>query len=259
MAGAVVYVLGDSTVRGTGLSLDAEAAQEVAARVRSILRDDTGINEAREAVADLVTTDFASVTLENVLAAPDVFEEWRVGEALAEEHLTRAKSCSFPWPDNRSTRNPGSSGGGVDLIGFHCGERARFVLAEVKTSHQQAWPPSVVTSRSHGLRGQLSGLSAGDSRCEWAIRYLMMNGNGRPWFTDFRAALKTYLTDKLDVAIFGVLVHVSEPNQADISALSQRLCEARTDPTTVELVAIYLSAELLALIADARVVLETAA
>ncbi|GAA2434807.1 MULTISPECIES: hypothetical protein [Mycobacteriaceae] len=256
---AAVYKVDHCAVHAAGHSIDEDRADAIAAEVRAILRDDKGIEDAYGALADLAKTDFHTETLQRVLAAPDSYDEWRVGEALAEHHLVNNKSCSFPWPDCRSTRNPNSSGGGVDLIGFEHGERVRFVFAEVKTSHQQAWPPSVLTSRSHGLHAQLTGLNAGDQRSEWAIRYLAMNGNGRPWFDDFRSAVRTYLADKLDVVIYGLLVHVAAPNQDDLQGQAVKLSKTLKEPTTMELVAIYLPAELLVKIADAAIVIETAA
>lgn len=256
---SVVYEIDDCVVPAVGHSIDDEQADAIAPEVRAILRDDAGVQEAYAALADVAETDFEIATLKKVLAAPESFDEWRVGEALAERHLVSERGCSFPWPDSRSTRNPNSSGGGVDLVGFQVGERTRFVFAEVKTSHQQAWPPKVLTSRSHGLHAQLSGLNAGDQRSEWAIRYLAMNGTGRPWLDDFRAALATYFANKLDVVIYGILVHVSQPNRADLEAQAAKLSESLQEPTTMELAAIYLNAELLGKIADAYIVCETAA
>lgn len=257
--GSLAYEIDHCAVPATGHLINETQADAIAAEVRSILCDDTGVQEAHQALSDLVKTDFHLETLQKVLAAPESFAEWRVGEALAEHHLVTSKACIFPWPDSRSTRNPNSSAGGVDLIGFHSGERMRFVFAEVKTSHQQAWPPGVLTSRSHGLQAQLSGLNAGDERSEWAIRYLAMNGNGRSWFGDFRAAFDTYLANKLDVVVYGVLVHVAAPKELDLAARAASLSKAVKDPTTMELAAIYLTAEVLVKIAGAVVIVETAA
>lgn len=259
MVGSLAYTVNHGAVSATGHLLEEADVGRIAADVQSILRDDTGVQEAREALADLVKTDFESDRLEKILAAPDSFDEWRVGEALAERHLAQEVGCEFPWPDSRSTRNPNSSGGGVDLIGFHASDRVRFVFAEVKTSHQQAWPPGLLTSRSHGLHNQLSGLNAGDERSKWAIRYLAMNSVGKPWSEKVRQAMATYLANGLDVVIYGVLIHATEPNQADLRARASSLAQAVKEPTSMVLIAIYLTAELLAQVADASVVLETAA
>lgn len=259
MAGSLAYTVRQGAVNAAGYLLEEADILHIARDVQAILRDDTGVQEAREALADLAKTDFERGRLESVLAAPDSFDEWRVGESLAEHHLAEELGCEFPWPDSRSTRNPNSSGGGVDLIGFHAGERIRFIFAEVKTSHQQAWPPALLTSRSHGLHTQLSGLSAGDARSRWAIRYLAMNAQGKPWLEKFREAMTTYLANGRDVVIYGVLIHATQPNQADLQARAASLSQTVAEPTTMALFAIYLSAELLAQLADASVVLETAA
>ena len=68
-----------------------------------------------------------------------------------------------------------------------------------------------------------------------------------------------YLADSLDVVIYGVLIHATEPNQADLRARASSLAQSVKEPTSMALVAIYLTAELLAQVADASVVLETAA
>ena len=259
MVGSLAYKVDHGAVSATGHLLEDADVQRIAADVQSILRDDTGVQEARDALADLARTNFENNQLENVLAAPDSFDEWRVGEALAERHLAQEVGCEFPWPDSRSTRNPNSSGGGVDLIGFFVSDRVRFIFAEVKTSHQLAWPPSLLTSRTHGLHTQLSGLNACDQRSKWAIRYLAMNAVRQPWWEKFRQAMTTYLANGLDVVIYGVLIHTTRPNKADLQAQASSLSRAVQDPTTMALVAIYLTAELLVQVAAAAVILETAA
>lgn len=255
----LAYELDCSPLRAAGFVVDDEGAAAVAPTVRAILRDDTGVAEAREALVDVAKTDFESEILERVLAPRGSYEEWRVGEAVAEVHLSQVEGCTFPWPDSRSLRNPSSSSGGVDLLGIHDGDRIRFVFAEVKTSHQQAWPPSVVTSRSHGLHGQLTGLMAGDARLQAGIRYLVMNGVGRPWLATVKEAVATYLRDQSDVMLFGVLVHAADPNPADLENLATRLASTHADPTSSCLVALYATGDVLAAIADAVVELETAA
>ncbi|MGC4191958.1 MAG: hypothetical protein QM589_12475 [Thermomicrobiales bacterium] len=246
-------------ISATGHLLEEADVRCIAAEVQAILRDESGIQEVRAALADLAKTDFAVDQLEFVLAAADSFAEWRVGEALAERHLSRELGCDFPWPDSRSTRNPHSSGGGVDLIGFHTSDKVRFVFAEVKTSHQQAWPPDLLTSRSHGLHTQLSGLNAGDERSVWAIRYLSMNAIGKFWLEKFRQAMVTYLASKLDVVVYGVLIHAATPDQRDLNARARSLSQTVKEPTQMALLAIYLTADLLVQVVDASVIYETAA
>lgn len=87
----------------------------------------------------------------------------------------------------------------------------------------------------------------------------MMNAVGKSWMDRFRQALETYIADKLDVVIYGVLIHATEPKQTDLQARATSLAQAVKEPTSMALVAIYLTPELLAQVADASVVLETAA
>lgn len=138
---SVVYRIDCGAVSATGHSIGGDHAEEIAAEVQAILRDDAGVQDAYAALADVAKTDFETDRLQKVLASPESFDEWRVGEALGEHQLVGRKGCKFPWPDSRSMRNPNCSRGGVDLIGFQSGEHMRFVFAEVKTSQ--------ATERSH--------------------------------------------------------------------------------------------------------------
>lgn len=257
VVGTVVYQVGDCVVPACGYNLSARDIDEIAAAVRAILRDDTGVAEAREALQDIPTTMFANARLERLLEQPTRFDEWRVGEALAEYHLSSSKGCHFPWPNSRSTRNPGSSSGGVDLIGFHLSDRVRFAFVEVKTSHQKAWPPSVVTSRSHGLQRQLSGLNYNDERSQWAIKYLISNSIGKPWHEQLRQAIATYLANDKDVVIIGVLVHATAPDPKDLYALAHGLSALLSPETTIELLALYIEPDLLSRLADGPITVET--
>lgn len=258
MPGSVCYDLNGLSVPARGHEISVDDVPGLSEPVRALLRDDAGVAEARESLQELVKTDFNSSVLEAVLAPQDSHEEWRVGEALAEHHLAEEFGHTFPWPDSRSTRNPNSSGGGVDLIGIGVvGGVSRFVLCEVKTSHQQAWPPAVATSRSHGLRSQLVGLLEGDDRSSWAIKYLVMNAQGKPWKPQLDAAMKTYLNAPATVCVVGVLVHIAAPDEKDLKANAQALSKTCPSQTDMRLEALYPQPGVLALIAGAEVRIET--
>lgn len=258
--GSVCYDLAGQSVPARGHEISADDVPSWAEPVRAVLGDDAGLTEARESLQELVKTDFNTAVLEAVLAPQTSHEEWRVGEAVAQHHLTEEFGHVFPWPDSRSTRNPNSSGGGVDLIGIGVvGGVSRFVLCEVKTSHQQAWPPAIATSRSHGLRSQLVGLLEGDDRSKWAIKYLVMNALGKPWQPELEAAMKTYLDAPSKVCVVGILVHVAVPDEKDLKANAQSLSKTCPAETDMRLIALYPHPGVLALIADAEVIVETAA
>lgn len=260
MPGSVCYDLAGQSVPARGHEISVDDVPVWAEPVRAVLSDDAGIAEARESLQELVKTDFNSAVLEAVLAPQASHEEWRVGEAVAQHHLAEEYGHAFPWPDSRATRNPNSSGGGVDLIGIGvAGGVPRFVLCEVKTSHQQEWPPAVATSRSHGLRSQLAGLLEGDDRSRWAIRFLLMNAQGKPWKADLEAAMKTYLDAPSKICVVGVLVHVAKPDEKDLKANAVSLSKTCHADTDMRLIAIYPEAGVLAMIAGTEVVVETAA
>ena len=260
LPGSVCYDLAAQSVPARGHEITPEDAPNWAAPVQALLTDDSGVAEARESLQELVKTDFNSSVLDAVLAPRDSHEEWRVGEALAEHHLIEEFGHTFPWPDSRSTRNPNSSGGGVDLIGI--GNNAGvscFVLGEVKTSHEQAWPPAVATSRSHGLRSQVAGLLEEDDRSRWAIRYLLMNAQGKPWKPEFDAAMQTYLGAPGKLCVIGVLVHVAAPDEKDLKANAEALSTKCPVDTDMRLIGLYPHPGVLSEIAGADVIVETAA
>lgn len=259
LPGAIAYESTVNDIPIVGHSLTAEDTADLENPVQALLNDSRGMTEARAALDDLARTDFGQHVLEEILAPTSAHPEWRVGEALGENHLTVDHACEFPWPECRSTRNPGSSGGGVDLIGFHDSRRIRFAFGEVKTSHQQRWPPSIVTSRTHGLQTQLHGLSVGDDRRKWAIKYLVLNSMGRSWHTTLRAAIESYLDDPDDVVVFGVLIHIAEPRSADLTWQPKALSELRPASTEIRLIAIYLDTESLQRLAGGAISVETAA
>ncbi len=261
MPGQICYQLTGHAVPAIGHTVTEDDASALSEPVKAILSDTAGIQEAQEALQDLIKTDFNLSVLEAVLAPQESYEEWRVGEALAQHHLTAQYGYDFPWPDSRSARNPNSSSGGVDLIGFTTaqGAAARFVLSEVKTSHQQAWPPSIATSRSHGLREQVTGLLGADDRSKWAIRYMTMNSLGKSWHSDFREAMSTYLAEPQKVVVVGVLVHVAKPDVKDLQANAKALSKVCDPDTVMQLVGLYPASGVLPLIVGSAVVVETAA
>lgn len=93
MAESLAYTVDHGAVTATGHLLEEADIQQIAADVKAILWDDMGIQDARDALADLAKTDFEIDRLESVLAAPDSFDERRVGESLAEHHLAQEVGC----------------------------------------------------------------------------------------------------------------------------------------------------------------------
>lgn len=252
------YSVGAGSVVADGLEVDGGGLAAAAPEVQSLLADAVGADEVREAMGDVAQTQFRRDALERVLTDARQPEEWRVGEALAEHHLVSDHGCEFPWPSGRDLGNPGTSGGGVDLVGFHTeGDEVRLALGEVKTSRQQAWPPSVMTGR-HGLHKQVEGLRDGDDRKTWAIRYLAVHAVDKPWLSQFKGAWARYADDPTDVRLFGTLVHLAPPKSEDLTARARGLASGCPAKTRIKLHAIYLPDDGLDKLAGRSVTVETA-
>lgn len=228
------------SVDANGLVLGNDHLAEAEPQVQALLRDVLGASEVEAALAGILSTDFQRDRLAKVLTDDRVVEEWRVGEALAEFYLVEYRRCYFPWPSGRDLRNPGTSSGGVDLVGFHIySDEVRFAFGEVKTSREQAWPPSVVTGR-HGLQQQLEGLRGNDDRKRWAIRYLAYHAVNKSWLEKFRQAWTEYANDEDRVVLCGALVHVSKPNYLDLQRRTIALGNGCPASTEICLTAIYI-------------------
>jgi len=257
MYGNVVYQSTNERVPYSGIVLSQADIMQIAADVRALLQDSEGISELEELMA-VEKTEFEIEKIREILAPEEEFPAWRVGEAIAEYHLGRYLDCEFPWPDGRSNKNPHSSSGGIDLVGFNFSGSTRFVFAEVKTSHHLAWPPSLVTGRS-GMRVQLEGIRDGNDRRRWAIRYLGLNAINRSWANRFREASTSYLQNSDNFLLIGALIHVAEPKGDDLRGQSHRLAERCPRAMDIQLIAIYISASALRDLAGRSVKVETAA
>ncbi len=251
------YSAGTAAVPAIGYQLGDAEAQALAPHIQALLQDTKGADDVRQSLEAITRTAFRRDRLDAILAATGAVDEWRVGEALAEHHLAAEHNCNFPWPSGRDLKNPGTSSGGVDLIGFDISdEPAAFALGEVKTSRQAAWPPAALTGR-HGLEKQLEGLRDGDDRKVWAVRYMSLHATGRDWHVLFQQAMIRYLDDPQDVRLYGTLVHVTDPNELDLRARAKNLSDGCPAVTQIQLSAIYVSDRGLQIMAGEQVHWET--
>lgn len=253
------YRIESDSVDSCGLTCPPDLLAEMAPEVQALLDDEEGVDFARAALFDLPETEFESDRLEQILTSAAVSNpEWKVGEALAEHVLVADHDCEFPWPHSRSQRNPHSSDGGADLVGFHhINGSPRFAIGEIKTSCQKRTPPDVLTSR-HGLSAQLDGLANAGDRASWAVRYLAMQAVGRPWVTRFRASMKRYLTDPKDVSVFGALIRTTTEDSKDLEKVTKKSEELAEGTLTVSLRAFYVGENGLTTLAGSNVEIETA-
>ncbi|MGN5390151.1 hypothetical protein [Streptomyces sp. JL7001] len=240
-----------------GYTLSDDDAQALVEPLSDLLHDTKGADDVRRSLEEATRTEFRMERLNEVLGATGTVDEWRAGEALAEHHLSSDHHCFFPWPSGRDLRNPGTSGGGVDLIGFDTSEpEAALALAEVKTSRQRMWPPALMSSR-HGLEEQLLGLRNNDNRKTWAVRYIAMHAVDKDWHGVFQQAMVRYLDNPHDVRLFGTLVHVTEPNELDLKTRAKNLSKGCPGLTKIRLAAMYISDQGLQMLAGGQVRWET--
>lgn len=253
-----VYTVDQTAVPATGYAVSDEHAQTLAAAVQDLLADTRGVEEVRKSLESITRTNFDKTRLDEILSSEPQSEAWRVGEALAEHYLVSQCFCFFPWPSGRDLKNPGTSSGGVDLIGFEITESGEtaLALAEVKSSKQDKSPPDLMQGR-HGMKGQLEGLRSGDDRKLWAIKYLSMHAQGKEWFQTFKQSMVRYLADPSDVRLYGTLVRTVSPNVADLRARARSLAVGRPANTKITLAAIYVTPEGMNTLAGAQVTWET--
>jgi len=243
-AGTECYVANVSPVTARGVAYsDRELDDALGESVAPILWDDAGTENLDAILTSIVTTEFSEASIKRVLSSQHTPENWRVGEGLAEAFLTEHRSCEFPWPSGRDLRNPSSSPAGTDLVGFQkiddIAGSHRFTFGEVKTSEQEAWPPSVVTGR-HGLIKQLEALKTSADIKDNLVKYLGHHAQGADWIDRFQCAAKRYLANPSDVSLFGVLVRDVEPKPEDLSKRAVDLASGCPTETSIELRAMYL-------------------
>lgn len=231
----------DVTARGVSFTNDQLDAM-LAGPVKDILLDTGGNREIEELLAGLATTDFANIELQNILEEEHVFEDWLVGEAIAEAFTINVGNCFYPWPTSRDLKNPNASPAGCDLTGFQSigpdgNQSYRFSFGEVKTSWDQNSPPSVMAS----LGKQLFNLRDDKATKSGLVKYLTRHALGKDWEDKFKSAATKYLQSRgSDIAIYGILVRDTVPNESDISGKATSLANRCPDSTSVALYAIYL-------------------
>jgi len=245
--GDEVYVADSMAVRARGFAISAERLKELRdKRLRDILSDGKGREDVAVLFGGLELTAFGTETVTQILQPP-VEEEhshgWREGEALAEAWLIDAEACEFPWPFNRDLRHPRASLPGPELVGFVCDTGGdRFAFAQVKTSKELRFPPSVVHHDKHGLVAQLTALHNDRSLKVCAVMYLGYRATTeQSWCGRYRtAAVRYFNSDAKVVSLFGVLVRDVAPAERDLAAAATNIANACCPDTRVALYGLYL-------------------
>ena len=210
--------------------------------VASRFYDEEGTAEFEAQLRGLANTGFARDSLDAILSAEVPKQHaWEVGEAIAEAYLGREHNIIWPWNMDRDKRNPNASLAGSDLVGFRIeGEDLRLALGEVKTSTDANTPPSVVNGRN-GMTHQIDKLANNLSLVCQLLKWLFFRCSGTKYEAEFKAAVGLFLgSGNKAIALFGVLIRDTQPNELDLQARGQTLAKKLQDPTTCHLIAIYL-------------------
>ena len=206
--------------------------------VAQVLADPEVERTIRQILEPFGDTEFDAVRILDAMSRSPT-PPWKVGEAIAEAYLTDWRSCLFPWPMGRDARHPRASLPGPDLVGFATEpEGERLVFGQVKTSSQEAYPPSIVYGAS-GLRTQLQELRDSEELRGMLIGYLAVRSRRSDWQPRFIEATQRYLADPHNFRIYGVLVRDVLPDPRDLRASVKQLAKHCPLATSISLLAIY--------------------
>ncbi|MDP8209623.1 MAG: hypothetical protein P9M05_02345 [Candidatus Stygibacter australis] len=241
----IVYEDSHNCVSWSGIECieDEQFSEFLTAKVSERLDDSTESEEFRRFLNGLPLTGLGQENLAAVLNAEQPEERaWAAGEALAEAFLEEDQNVVFPWNMERDKRNPFGSLPGADIVGFIGeGRECRFALGEVKTSSEQQCPPQVMSGRSGHIGHQLDQLSDNLTIICQLLKWLLIRINNTQYQNNFKQAAVTFFNSgNKDIALFGILIRDTEANSRDISVRGRALRGKFSNPTTCNLIALYL-------------------
>ena len=202
--------------------------------VASRLHDREGTNEFEAHLRSLVNTGFAQDSLNEILTAKIPEErDWAIGEAMAEAYLGREHDITWPWNMERDKRTPKASLPGADLVGFEVnGDNIRLALGEVKSSSEDRYPPQLMSGRSGHMGHQIDDLATNLGSIYQRLMWLWVRCKNTVHEESFNTAIAVYFdSGNRAVALFGVLVRDTQPNELDLKARGQTLARTLHDPT----------------------------
>lgn len=240
----IIYDEQDQQVYWRGVSMsDGEMFNSfMATDVASRLYDEEGSIAFEAHLRGLANTGFARDSL-NAILSSSVPEDrdWAIGEAIAEAYLSREHGITWPWNMERDKRHPYASLPGADLVGFEIiGSNIRLALGEVKTSADLDTPPSVMNGRS-GMTHQIDNLANNLSIINTLLKWLLPRCKETKHEGSFNTAIGLFLdSGNKAIALFGVLIRDTKPNELDVQARGRTLARTLQSPTTCQLISIYL-------------------
>lgn len=232
--------------KGLTLNNNTDFVSFINEKVKERLNDTDGSNNFRSHLQALSLTGMGRESLEAVLNAKIPEErDWAIGEALAEAFLIQNNQIIFPWNTERDKRNPNGSLPGADIVGFQPIDNGfRLAFGEVKTSGEMKYPPQVMSGRS-GLGHQIDTLANNKRIIYQLLSWLLPRVKGTTFEDAYNQSVKVYLNSKCkDLTIFGVLIRDTSPNELDLKGRSEALANILTQPTSCELIALYLPFEI---------------
>lgn len=240
----ICYTWLEGCVKGWGklVSNEPEFNSFLVNSVQARLRDEEVSLTFESDLSALVSTDMAVDTLKRIINAPAPDPEpWEIGEALAECVLQDEYNIKWPWNKERDKRTPKASLPGADLIGFiEIGNTIMFALGEVKTSADLVSPPRIMHGRS-GMIHQLDKLANNLQIHRSLIKWLLTRCKNTDFWPLFQEAVINYLNSggKI-IALFGILLRDTAPNQLDLKGRVSALSAVVQVPTNMDLCAWYL-------------------
>lgn len=210
--------------------------------VASRLTDRGQMDEFENHSRDLASSKFAQENLKKILAARHrESRSWAVSEAMAEAYLSRKYNISWPWNMMRDKRNANASLQGADLVGFISEDnKIRLVFGEVKSSSDPNKPPSVMYGH-RGLVHQIDRLVNDLTTIGQLLNWLWLRCIGTKYESALDSAVGQFLeSGNKDLALFGILVRDTVPDETDLSSRGKNLSNKLHSPTTCRLIAIYL-------------------
>lgn len=211
-------------------------------KVAPRVRDDEGNKQFEAALRGVATTGFANDSLRVILDADEPeTRDWAIGESLAEAHLSEAHGVTWPWNTERDKRNPAASLPGADLVGLKSDELGPlFAMGEVKCSSESATPPQVMSGRS-GMVHQLDTIAGDLSILGKLLKWLFFRCNNTPHEEVYKQAAKRLLhSSNRSIALFGVLIRDTIPNERDLDNRGRALSGKLQAPTSCVLIALHL-------------------